>query len=191
MTTKATSRIAAATKQPTISGLPQPSVLARSRPKISRNRAPLHVTSPGQSTPRASGLRLSSTRRRAMASAASPIGTLTKKIHSQPNPVVSAPPTSGPIDTARPAVAPKAPKAIPRSRPVKADPIRARFVANITAPPAPWTARASMRNRGVVARPHANDATMKIASPAMKTSRRPKRSASEPAVRSRAASVRA
>jgi hypothetical protein len=38
--------------------------------------------------------------------AATPIGTLRKKIDSQPSESVSAPPTSGPIATATPIVAP-------------------------------------------------------------------------------------
>ena len=49
--------------------------------------------------------------------AASPIGTLTKKIASQPIPSVSTPPASGPTPTAAPVVAPQSPNAVPRSRP--------------------------------------------------------------------------
>ena len=49
-----------------------------------------------------------------------PIGTLMKKIDSQPMPSVSAPPTSGPMATAAPIVAPQIPNAVPRSRPWKA-----------------------------------------------------------------------
>ena len=46
-----------------------------------------------------------------------PIGTLTKKIQRQPAYSVRTPPTSGPIATASPIVAPQMPKAVPRSRP--------------------------------------------------------------------------
>ena len=38
--------------------------------------------------------------------ATTPIGTLTKKIHRQPSPLVSAPPISGPTATAPPVTAP-------------------------------------------------------------------------------------
>ena len=66
-----------------------------------------------------------------------PIGTLTKKIHSQPNPSVSAPPTSGPTATAPPIVAPQAAIAVPRSGPWNSCAISASEVANIAAPPMP------------------------------------------------------
>ena len=66
-----------------------------------------------------------------------PIGTLTRKIHRQEMPVVSAPPTTGPIATAKPVMAPHTPKAVPRSRPWKADPSNASEVENMAAPPAP------------------------------------------------------
>ena len=49
-----------------------------------------------------------------------PIGTLTKKIHSQPMPEVITPPTTGPTATAAPITPPNTPKAMPRSRPWKA-----------------------------------------------------------------------
>ncbi len=49
--------------------------------------------------------------------AAIPIGTLTKKIHSQPRFSVITPPTSGPTATAPPTVAPQTPKAVARSLP--------------------------------------------------------------------------
>ena len=55
---------------------------------------------------------------RVSATAAIPIGTLTKKIASHPIPSVSTPPTSGPIATAAPVVAPQSPNAVPRSRPL-------------------------------------------------------------------------
>ena len=69
--------------------------------------------------------------------AAIPIGTLTKKIHSQPKASVSTPPTSGPTATAPPTVAPQMPIADARSRPSNSWAIRASEVANIAAPPTP------------------------------------------------------
>ena len=87
-------------------------------PKISRNSAPENSTVPGTSRPPASGSLDSSTRASVSATAAIPIGTLTKKIASQPMPSVSTPPTSGPTATAAPVVAPQRPNAVPRSRPL-------------------------------------------------------------------------
>ena len=43
---------------------------------------------------------------RVMTMATTPMGTLTKKIHRQPTPLVMAPPTSGPTATAPPITAP-------------------------------------------------------------------------------------
>ena len=43
-----------------------------------------------------------------------PIGTLIQKIHCHERPSTTAPPTSGPIATARPLIPPQAPSATPR-----------------------------------------------------------------------------
>jgi hypothetical protein len=64
-------------------------------------------------------------------------------------------------------------------------------LANIIAPPAPWTARATFSMAGEPERPHASDATEKITSPMTKTLRRPSRSPSEPEASRIAASARA
>ncbi len=123
--------------------------------------------------------------------AAMPIGTFTKKIHSHPSESVSTPPTSGPIATAPPIVAPQTPNAVARSRPVKAWARIASEVANSIAPPIPWTARASVSIVGVVARPQASDAPENRTRPITKTRRRPMMSATDPEISSRDASVRA
>ncbi len=85
---------------------PQPSELPRTSAKTIANSPPEKVISPAQSTPVASGSFDSWTRRSVTARAMIPTGTLTKKIHCQPAPSVSAPPTSGPTATAAPIVAP-------------------------------------------------------------------------------------
>jgi hypothetical protein len=146
------------------------------------------MTTPGQSTARAFGFFDSSTLRWVKAIAAMPIGTLTKKIHSQPSVSVIAPPISGPTATDAPIVAPQTPKATPRSRPMKAPASSASEVANIIAPPTPCRPRATFRKVDVVASPHRNDAAVKTARPTMKTSLRPRRSATEPEVSWKAAS---
>src|SRR5215211_6381063 len=120
------------------------------------------------------------------------MGTFRKKIDSHPSQSVSAPPTSGPIATATPIVAPYMPMAVPRSRPAgNSCAIRASDTANITAPPTPWSARARLRNVGSGANAQSREETEKIASPAPNSLRRPSRSASEPAVSTSAASVSA
>ena len=126
-----------------------------------------------------------------MNTATMPIGTLTKKIHSQPMPEVMIPPTTGPTATAAPVTAPNTPKAVPRSLPWKASAISASAVANIIAPPVPWTARARLSISGVVDRPQTAEAIVNTNRPAMNTRLRPIRSATEPEVSRKVASVSA
>ena len=118
-----------------------------------------------------------------------PIGTLTKKIHSQPSPSVSAPPTSGPTATAPPIVAPQAAIAVPRSGPWNSWAISASEVANIAAPPMPCSPRARCRKVALVASPQSSDASVNSPTPITNSRRRPKRSASAPMVRVKAARV--
>ena len=111
-----------------------------------------------------------------------PIGTLTKKIHSQPRPSVSAPPTSGPTATAPPIVAPQAAIAVPRWGPWNSWAISASEVANIAAPPTPCRPRARCRKVALVASPQSSDASVNSPTPVTNRRRRPKRSASVPMV---------
>ena len=94
-----------------------------------------------------------------------PIGTLMKKIDSQLTCSVSTPPTSGPIATAAPIVAPQMPNAVPRSRPWNVAASSESDVANIAAPPMPWSAARELRNVGDVATPHSSDAVVNRAEP--------------------------
>ena len=126
-----------------------------------------------------------------MAIAARQMGMLTKKIQRHDSPEVSTPPSTGPMATATPVVAPKAPKATPRSRPWNAEAMRASAVANIAAPPMPWKARAICRKRTSWAAPQAMEPTMNSPVPITNSNRRPYRSASDPAVSSRAARLSA
>ncbi len=118
-----------------------------------------------------------------------PIGTLRKKIHSQPRLSVISPPTSGPTATAPPTVAPQTPNAVARSLPWNSWPIRASEVANIPAPPMPCSPRARLSRVGSLEMPQRNEAKVKIPKPIVKTRRRPSRSPSEPAVSRKAASI--
>ena len=117
------------------------------------------------------------------------MGRLTKKIHRQPAHSVNAPPTSGPIATAAPTVAPQIPNAVPRSLPWNSWDKRARETANMIAPPIPCAPRARFRNRGLEAAPQAAEATVNRTTPVRKTRLRPSRSPSEPALRTTVASV--
>ena len=137
------------------------------------------------------GSRESTTLASVTITAAMPIGTLTKKIHSQPMPVVMTPPITGPIATAAPVTAPNTPNATPRSRPWKAWAISASEVANIIAPPVPCTARARLSTRGVPDRPQTAEEIVNTTRPATNTRRRPIRSATAPEVSRKAASVSA
>ena len=111
-----------------------------------------------------------------------PIGRLTKKIQRQPAYSVRTPPTSGPIATARPTVAPQMPKAVPRSRPWNSCERIASETANMIAPPSPGAPRARFEEeRASSPRRRAAEAAVKRTTPAMKTRLRPSRSPSVPA----------
>ena len=120
-----------------------------------------------------------------------PIGMFTRKIHRHDSQDVSMPPTSGPIATAAPIVAPHNPKAVPRSRPWNSWEINASAVANMIAPPTPWTPRATIRKSESFASPQAADAMVNSTIPITNSRLRPNRSARAPAVRTKVASARA
>ena len=101
------------------------------------------------------------------------IGMLTKKIHRHDRPLVRTPPSTGPMATATPVVAPKTPNAVPRSLPWNALASRARAVLNIAAPPMPWNAREMVRKKMSWADPQAIDPSVNSTVPITKTRRRP------------------
>ena len=110
-----------------------------------------------------------------------PIGTLTKKIHSQPNALVRTPPSSAPAAAPLPAIPPQMPRARLRSRPsVKVVARMDSAAGESKAPPKPWTARNAISDPSDQARPHMSEAPVKTASPVMKIRRRPNRSARRP-----------
>ncbi len=115
----------------------------------------------------------------------------TKKIQRHDKPLVITPPSTGPIATATPVNAPNTPKATPRSDGLNAWASKAREIANMIAPPTPCNARASERKTMPVAPPHNADPSVKTTIPMANMRRRPRRSAVEPAVSRKAASVNA
>ncbi len=151
----------------------------------------MNVANPAQSTPREDGSRDSATLHTVTKTAITPTGRFTKKIPRQVQPLVITPPSTGPTATATPVTAPQTARAVPRSRPRNAWASRASDVANMIAPPMPCPARASTSMTGATASAHSSDPAVKTARPVTNRSRRPNRSASEPAVSSSAASVSA
>ena len=107
----------AAVIEPVTSVEPQPASLERISANTSSPRPALNVTNPAQSSRRARGSRDSAIRRSVTTSATMPIGRLTRKIQRHDNPLVIAPPSTGPTATATPVTAPNTPNATPRSRP--------------------------------------------------------------------------
>ena len=189
--TKAVSRTTAPARQATITGLPQPSALPRIRPKMSRKSAAEKVTRPPQSIGCGSVALMLTSFVSVMTRAPIPIGTLTKKIHSQPRLSVRIPPISGPTATAPPTVAPQIPIAVARSRPSNSWAIRASEVANIAAAPAPCRPRPKFSIVGSLESPQSAEATMNRPKPMLKTRRRPSRSPIEPKTSRKEARVRA
>jgi hypothetical protein len=149
---------------------------------MSRKSALEKVPSPAQSRRPGLGSRASPSFVSARAIVSRPIGTLTKKIHSQPRESTSTPPTSGPTATPTPTLAPQIPSAVLRSRGANSCAIRASTVPNIAAPPIPCRPRARLSVRASLENPASSDAVVNPTSPAVKTSLRPSRSASEPAI---------
>ena len=118
-----------------------------------------------------------------------PTGTLSQKIHCQEMAWTIAPPTSGPIATARPPIPPHAPSATPRRSGGTASD-RIVSVSGMTiAPPSPWIARAAISSFDEPARAAAADAAVKIPRPITNRRRRPKRSPSAAPVRSNTAKL--
>ena len=114
---KPSSRITAAASDPSTCAEPQPASFERISPKTSSARPALKVTKPIQSRRRGCGSLVSGTARSVTSSATIPTGRFTKKIQRHDRPVVIAPPSTGPTATATPVIAPKTPKATPRSAP--------------------------------------------------------------------------
>ncbi len=182
-------RTAAAIRQARIVALPHPSGLPRIRAKMKRKSDAEKVTSPGMSSGSGSLPKTLRTFCSVSTIATTPIGTLTKKIHSQPKFSVITPPISGPIATAPPTVAPQTPKAVARSLPWNSCPISASEVANMPAPPTPCRPRQRLSRVASSLIPQRNEATVKIAKPIVKTRRRPSRSPRLPAVSRNEASI--
>ena len=181
-------KAAPTSSEPTISGELQPSELPRTSPQTIPNSPTLTSARPLRSSLPA-GPRLSFSRRNASGARTRPIGTLSQKIQCHEIPLTTAPPTSGPIATARPPMPPHAPSARPRLFGGTAAE-RIVSVSGVTiAPPTPCAARATSRAVALGASAAAADARVKIPIPIENISLRPKRSPSAAPVRSSTAKV--
>ena len=105
------------------------------------------------------------TSRAASTNATTPTGTLMKKIHSQPGPSTSRPPTTGPTRIATPAVAPQSAMAWPREAAGKVRVMTAIVCGVSIEAPRPCTTRARMRPVIVPVRPHHSEASVKTVRP--------------------------
>ena len=102
---------APATNEASTEVLVHPWALPRTRPSTMPNRPALTSADarPGRGAARSRGTRTASTRPAGRGPA--PTGTLSQKMYCHDHPLVTAPPTSGPIATAVPPMAPQIPRA--------------------------------------------------------------------------------
>ena len=101
----ATSQRRAAESAPSTSTLPQPAALPRTSPQTTPSTPPLTSAEPRRGRARCPARGSPGSASATSGISASPIGTLSQKIHSHAMPSVIAPPTSGPPATARPLTA--------------------------------------------------------------------------------------
>ena len=186
--TKAPRRTMPAAMGPATPRLVQPCSLPRTRPQTMPSRPTLARPRPGRSRARLAPLD-SVSRRQAIGSRTTPMGTLSQKIHCQDRPSTTAPPTTGPRATARPQTPPQMPSARPR-RAGDTAPDRIVRVSGVTiAPPTPCRARAAMSASMLGASAAAAEPRVKIASPTRNMRLRPNRSPSAAPVSSKTAKV--
>ena len=160
-----------------------PAVVGRLRDRVDEQREPGRDRDGAGDVRRGLALRSGSRARTAARAGtrATPTGTLTKKIHSQPRYFVSTPPASTPTAAPEPPIAPQIPSALLRSAPSSKVVMMIESAAGeMIAAPRPCTARAAISTPSDQARPQRSDAIVKTTTPTRKTRRRPKRSAARP-----------
>ena len=170
--TNSASTTAPEASEPTISAELQPTELPRTSPQTIPNRPALASPSPARSR-RSDGPCDSRSRKNANGASTSPIGTLSQKIHCQESPSTIAPPTSGPIATARPPIPPQAPSARPRFSLGTAAERSVRVSGVTIAPPTPCSARARSSPVAVVDNAATAEPTVKTPIPIENINRRP------------------
>ena len=101
-----------------------------------------------------------------------------KKIQDQASQLVSTPPRSTPAAAPLPETAPQTPSAMLRSRPSANIVVRIERAAGASsAPPSPCVTRKAISELSDQAKPASSELTVKRATPAMNSRRRPSRSA--------------
>ncbi len=116
-TTKAPSATTASTKAADVPRSVQPCDPARTAPYVSAAANAAKAAVPARSTRRPAAPRDSGTTRSVSQIATTLTGRFTQKIHRQPGPSVSSPPSTGPTAAAAPLTAPHTPSAIDLWRP--------------------------------------------------------------------------
>ena len=187
----ATSATRPSTKQPTISGEPQPVAGPSMMPNVTEASTTQHeqladrvdpARSVGAGTPARTGA--------ASTIAATPTGTLIQKIDRQPSPSTSAPPRTGPSAMLSPTTPPQTPIARARSRGSVNVFVMIDMATGLSMePPTACTVRNAISQPSPGATLHSSEPTVNRASPAWKVRRRPTRSAVEPDRISRLAST--
>ena len=135
------------------------------KPNVSRNSPLAASSAPIGSSARAPGSRDSRTPTVASARPATPIGTFTQKTDDQAKACSRMPPRMGPIPNPRPATAAQVPIALVRRSGGNASTRIERVSAAMSAPPTPWSARATMSSGSVRASAHSAEQAVKTARP--------------------------
>ena len=166
-----------------IAGEPQPQELPSTSASTSAVRPVDSAAMPGKSTVRATvSSRDSRVANSVTTTARTATGRLMKKIARQETCSVSAPPTTGPIASARAETPAQVPIALPRSSGGKALEMIDRVAGIMNAAPMPWIARPPTSQAWSGETPIAALETAKTTTPNRNMRRRPKMSPSRPPV---------
>ena len=163
------------TNEPTTDWLVHPWALPRTKPRTIPNRPMLTRPTPTRSR-RARAPWDSDSFHQARGARTAPTGTFNQKMYCHDHPVVTAPPTRGPIATAAPPMAPHSPNAMLRRWAGTAALRRVSDRGMIMAPPAPWMARAVTRKAMLGDSAAMAEAVVNRTMPRTKIRRRPNRS---------------
>jgi hypothetical protein len=177
-------------KDPTVTGLLQPSWAALMNPYTSAVIPAVEASAPARSNRpgwRSDSVMYSG----ASAASSTPMGTFTNSTQRHDSHEVRIPPASRPMAPPATATAENTPNARLRSRPSgKLVLIKASAVGAAMAAPTPWRARAASSQPEDVASPPRNEARVNTTIPAMNTRRRPRMSPARPPSSSRPPKVR-
>jgi hypothetical protein len=178
---RAAIRAAPASSAASVPGVAKPACVPCTRPQVSAP-IPAETRIRAGTSSRAFWPRDSASHSRAPTAAARPIGTFTQKIQCQSRPWVTAPPMSGPLATASPAMPPQMPTTVPRRSGGNAEVSSVSPSGMMIAAPSPCTPRQAISTPALGASAHAAEASVNTSRPVTYTRRRPSRSPSAAAV---------